>query len=311
MGSSIDRTLYREEIPVNLALFFRDYAQRIPVVKNTAFAATPDDYLGSQLIYATWTMVRNISLGVISVFLLVIGIMIMTRKKINPQTVVTVQNALPRIAISIILVFFSYAIGAFLVKLMMPLTNIMPSVVWSAVKNASTTPILDLPTSISAETGMGYFAWGILAATTAFLWNMPGQGPGITLFLLLLLCALILVGFIAILKALLIYVKLLTYIVISPLYFAIGVLPGKESMALDWFKEVVSCVLSVAAMMFMFHFTFAIPVLAIQGVVETGQYINSLVTAWFVPIMMFFSLFTALKMPKKVSGWIKGDPKKR
>jgi len=54
--------------------------------------------------YLTWSYV---------LLLVVMGIMIMTRKKINPQAVVTVQNVLPRVAISVVLVFFSYAIGAF------------------------------------------------------------------------------------------------------------------------------------------------------------------------------------------------------
>ncbi len=35
-------------------------------------------------------------------------------EKRHPQTVVTVQNALPRVAISVVLIFFSYVIGAFI-----------------------------------------------------------------------------------------------------------------------------------------------------------------------------------------------------
>src|SRR5258708_14361646 len=44
--------------------------------------------------------------------------MIMFRVKISPQVVVSVQSALPKIAIALVLVTFSYAIAGFLIDIM-------------------------------------------------------------------------------------------------------------------------------------------------------------------------------------------------
>ena len=256
-----------------------------------------------------------------SLFLLVIGIMIMTRKKINPQTVVTVQNALPRVAISIVLIFFSYAIGALIISMMMPLTNTMPKVAWGAVSAQITEPLEWMGiTAADVSTNPNQFitqGWSILAIASNFAWGDLGMGIAMLVGLIGIILALLIVGFIALIKTMLLYIRLLTYIVISPVYFAIGVIPGKENMILDWFKEMASGVLSVAAMVFMIHFAFTIPLFfmgstgsLLQGT-GTGGFINSTITGFFVPAMMLFILITSIKMPKKVSGWIKGDPKKR
>ena len=308
MAVSLDNSVHREEIPVNLALFFQDYAQRIPVVKNTAFADTGDVYLGVHLVYDTWKLMRDISLGVMSLLLVVMGIMIMTRKKINPQAVVTVQNVLPRVAISVVLVFFSYAIGAFLIKLMWPLFDIIPRLVINAVA-ANAGALIPLPANPNQFSILG---WSVLAVISTFTWTDVGMGMALILFSVILVIAIILVSFIVLVKIVIVYVKLLTYVIISPLYFTIGVIPGKESMIMDWFKEMFSGILSAAAMIGVLTFALVIPLISMgsSGSIMRGDSSISHFSGLFVPVIMLFVLFTAIKMPKKVSSWIKGDPKK-
>ncbi|MCX6793746.1 MAG: hypothetical protein NTY06_01440, partial [Candidatus Gottesmanbacteria bacterium] len=65
-----------------------------------------------------WKAFRNIAYALLAVIMIVIGFMVMFRKKIDPKTVVTVQNALPKIVLALILVTFSYAIAAFFIDLM-------------------------------------------------------------------------------------------------------------------------------------------------------------------------------------------------
>lgn len=65
-----------------------------------------------------WKIFRDIAYMVLVVILIVIGFMIMFRMKLNPQTIITVENALPRIVISLILITFSFAIAGFLIDLM-------------------------------------------------------------------------------------------------------------------------------------------------------------------------------------------------
>lgn len=64
-----------------------------------------------------WKTFRDIAyLAFVAVFLFV-GLMIMFRKKIDPRTVVTIQESLPKIIVSLILVTFSYAIAGLVVDL--------------------------------------------------------------------------------------------------------------------------------------------------------------------------------------------------
>jgi hypothetical protein len=52
------------------------------------------------------------------IVLIAIGFMIMFRMKLNPQTIITVESALPRIVLSLILITFSFAIAGFMIDLM-------------------------------------------------------------------------------------------------------------------------------------------------------------------------------------------------
>lgn len=75
-------------------------------------------FTGLQPLLGIWKAFRNIAYGLIAIIAIVIGFMVMLRKKIDPKTVVTVQNSIPRIVIALILVTFSYAIVGFMIDLM-------------------------------------------------------------------------------------------------------------------------------------------------------------------------------------------------
>ena len=55
---------------------------------------------------------------VLVIVLIAIGFMVMFRMKMNPQTVISVENALPKIVVSMILITFSFAIAGLLIDLM-------------------------------------------------------------------------------------------------------------------------------------------------------------------------------------------------
>jgi hypothetical protein len=65
-----------------------------------------------------WKIFRDLSYMLLVLVLIGIGFMIMFRMKMNPQTVISVENALPRIVIALILITFSFAIAGFLIDLM-------------------------------------------------------------------------------------------------------------------------------------------------------------------------------------------------
>lgn len=70
-----------------------------------------------QPVLALWQVTRNIAYtGFILVFMAA-GVMIMFRQRLNPQTVIGIQQALPGIVVGLILVTFSYFIAALIVDL--------------------------------------------------------------------------------------------------------------------------------------------------------------------------------------------------
>ena len=64
-----------------------------------------------------WKAFRNIAYFMYILIFLAIGFMIMFRYQINPQTVVTLQSALPKMVVTLLLITFSYAIAGFVVDL--------------------------------------------------------------------------------------------------------------------------------------------------------------------------------------------------
>lgn len=65
-----------------------------------------------------WKIFRDVSYLLIVLVLVSIGFMIMFRMKLNPQTVISVENSLPKIVITLLLITFSFAIAGFLIDLM-------------------------------------------------------------------------------------------------------------------------------------------------------------------------------------------------
>ncbi|MBI2196143.1 hypothetical protein HYU45_00880 [Candidatus Daviesbacteria bacterium] len=55
-----------------------------------------------------WQVSRNISYVILIIIFLIIGLMVMFRNKINPQTVITAQTALPGLVIGLVMITFSY-----------------------------------------------------------------------------------------------------------------------------------------------------------------------------------------------------------
>lgn len=64
-----------------------------------------------------WRLMRNLAYLFMIIIFLVIGIMIMLRRRINPQTIVSIQTALPGLVIGLILITFSYFLASLLVDL--------------------------------------------------------------------------------------------------------------------------------------------------------------------------------------------------
>ena len=223
---------YTEPVPVSLAYYARDLASNVPFLENTAYAQSiqTGSFPGFAAILKLWKLVRNFSFGIVAIFMVVTGIMIMMRKQINPRTAVTVQNALPRLVIALALIAFSYAIGALFIALIRPLISVALE-----------------PVRLAAEDNMTH------GPILTFFWLMMGSSGGsLVTFVTLLLyivagVVLIIVFAMAIFKLLVSYVEALALVVIAPLQFAWGSIPGNEDSIMNWFKAMAVAVLSIPA----------------------------------------------------------------
>lgn len=82
-----------------------------------------------------WEMFRNFSYLILVIIIVVIGFMIMFRMQLNPQTVVSLENALPRIITSLILITFSFAIVGFLIDLLYGSIAVFTYLITSEISN--------------------------------------------------------------------------------------------------------------------------------------------------------------------------------
>jgi hypothetical protein len=147
-----------------------------------------------------WTVFRNFVYIMFVVFFLVIGIAIMLRVRIDPRTVMTIQNQIPKVIIGVVLVTFSFAIAGFLVDLMYVFSylflgliasadpaNIGSTLVTQLVNSSSpleaanqvmttSTPITIAGFSMNGLTGMATLPAGMIGSFISPLFNnAPGS----------------------------------------------------------------------------------------------------------------------------------------
>ena len=96
---------YTQYILANAGLAAPAYAQGI-------------GFAGLKPLLPLWNATRNIAYSALIIVMIVIGFMIIFRMKIDPKTIITVQAAIPRIVVTILLITLSYPIVGFMVDMM-------------------------------------------------------------------------------------------------------------------------------------------------------------------------------------------------
>jgi hypothetical protein len=254
----------------SVVAFARDLGQTLGFIPKTAYAQGIG-FSGLAPLLNIWKAFRNVAYAILALFLIIIGFMIMFRKKIDPKTVVTVQNALPRVVLALILITFSYAIVGFMIDLMYLMimllgglfstvsTNITPDVITKYVSGnfgtvfgdtfvsglSTIDDILALfgPFSIAAHGVSGVTAVvGILGAAlnpaTIGVAVATLAAPSIILVLLIALALLI-----AVIRVLVMlisaYVQIIIALLTAPLQLLMVAMPGSTAFE-DWMKNLVA-----------------------------------------------------------------------
>jgi len=106
--------------PAHTSDYVRYLAGDFGIAKPTYAANTPNGvgFAGTKPLIHIWTAFRNITYLLFVLIFVIIGFAIMLRIHIDPRTVMTIENQIPKIIIALIMVTFSFAIAGFLIDLM-------------------------------------------------------------------------------------------------------------------------------------------------------------------------------------------------
>lgn len=107
-----------ENQPASSGQYFADVLDNIGVPTVQTAQAQGVGYRMLVPMLAVWKAFRNLSYSIYILLFGVIGLMIIFRTKVNAQTIVTIQTALPNLIITLVLITFSYAIAGLMLDLM-------------------------------------------------------------------------------------------------------------------------------------------------------------------------------------------------
>lgn len=113
MGSLISASF---NIPVSSRDYIADAQKNFGITKKAYAQTTGFDTLNPVL--PIWKTFRDLTYVLFVLAFVLIGVGIMFRIQIDPRTVMSVQNQIPKVIIALLLVTFSYAIAGFLIDLM-------------------------------------------------------------------------------------------------------------------------------------------------------------------------------------------------
>ena len=304
----------KDVMPVNLALFFRDEVKNVPFLGDRVYAATYDNLPFEDLVLGLWKLARNMAYAILSVIMIIVGVMIMVRKKVNPQLVVTIENAIPRVILGIFLITFSYPIGATIISLIEPFKRLGDGILNSMA--ASLNPVGALGAGAIAVL-VWLMLMSVIAAIISGGAGLPvivGVGAGAGIVMIIVFVIYLVVCAIAFFKTLLIMIRMIMATITAPFTFAIGTIPGKEEVVTNWFKLMFARALSVFAMYttlalsgLVLHYLIANPFSG-GGIWDLG---NLLIMWIMTPFIIIVILGTAIGMPKKVEEMFMGPPKRR
>jgi hypothetical protein len=249
VANLIQGVVINEPLPVNFAYYWNQSIAKIPYVNKALAQSVSENYAKMPVIkavYDIWKVSRNLALALMAVVLLYTGIMIIMRKKVNPQLVVSVQYAIPKILIGIFLILFSYIIGAAITYL-----------AWGLYRGADTLVWSNFSALEGIKAGAGYaLILSILVGGVLFL--VAGSGGTFLLILLGLGLVVLLFQAIVFFKAFMVYVKMAFSIVTAPFEFVLGTVPGSEARLTDWFMRMGKYLVTLFAIGIIVPVTYAI-----------------------------------------------------
>lgn len=218
------------------------YGQRLNLAKPAYAQGQGFNFIHP--IIGIWTISRNIVYLLFVVIFVTIGFMIMFRSKLNPQTVINIQLALPNIIISLILVTFSFALCGLIIDIAYLGNSLIDTVFKDELRKlvtAAGSPAggvfwSDDATPIKLINNSGLTA--TLSTALVAMRDLAGSGPALLLNLVIAI-TLLSVSFKIFFNMLTAYVALILISIISPFSLLMGAIPSGQS-PFTIFKQILA-----------------------------------------------------------------------
>lgn len=138
--------------PVHTADYFRNLASNFGFTKHAYAQNSKTGFDSLSPLLPIWTAFRNIVYLIFVIVFVVIGLAVMFRIKIDPRTVMSIQNQIPKIIIGLLVITFSFAIAGFLVDFMW----ILIYLVYGVISGIPSIDVANLnPAIIQGQTALG------------------------------------------------------------------------------------------------------------------------------------------------------------
>lgn len=264
----------------NFGIAKKTYANNHQSISECAASKGGVGICGIKPLVQVWVAMRNIAYLLFVVIFVIIGLAIMLRVHIDPRTVMTIENQIPKIIVGILLVTFSFAIAGLLIDVMYVAIYLVSGVLFNAYplpEGIKLNDIVTSPTPFDAinrlwpgDKGAGGSGGGFVelsnqgkntieALITSVLGgkNPINYSPGlfdlignlfgsvVGLIFGILAFVVVLLGLIYTSVRLwfilvLSYINILLDVVFAPFWILIGLLPGSSAGIGGWLKDMLA-----------------------------------------------------------------------
>ncbi len=279
--------------PASSVEYFADLGKNLGVVKPAY--AQGVGFQGLNPILAIWKAFRNIAYLFFVFVFIVIGFAIMFRVKLDPQTVISIQNSLPKIVIALILVTFSYAIAGLLIDLIYVLISLIITLFGSLINTDDVREIILSENIFKITKDHFWFAREVGVQIDGFLGDVVEDigAPGVVgivgsaLAKLIIAIAIIFSMFKLFFSLLMSYISIIVGVIFAPFMLMLEALPGQKGFS-NWLKMMLSNIIVFPTTVLIFVLGGVLIGIEDWGVKPAGY----VAEGWVPPLIQIGSAYT-------------------